>query len=104
MGDNRLEPAVLSDAERRTRSRKALRIDPSGSWPGGQVGILHSRTRHDQPEVSCHPVNDWSSPPGSATSLAATRPSLTPRWNPANRSRAAAGDLFGTTGCVRGME
>ena len=50
-----------------------------------------------------HSVQDLSSPPGFAVSLATARPSLTPRWNPASRSRAAAADRFGTTGCVLGM-
>ena len=52
--------------------------------------------------MPCHSVQDSSSSPGFAASLATARPSLTPRWNPASRSRAAAGDLFGTTGCVPG--
>src|SRR5271165_7381433 len=62
----------------------------------------------DRRERATGPAGGWrqdsSSPPGSTASLAATRPSLTPRWNPASRSRASAGDLFGTPGCVLGME
>ena len=55
-------------------------------------------------ERSCHPDQDSSSLPGFATSLAAARPSLAPRWNPASRSRAAGADRFGgATGCVLGM-
>src|SRR5271166_3396403 len=53
------------------------------------------------PAASTH--QDWSTPPGSAASLAAVRPSLTPRWNPASRSRAAEADRFSTTGCVAGI-
>src|SRR5271165_138820 len=52
--------------------------------------------------MPCHSVQDSSSSPGFAASLATARPSLTPRWNPASRSRAAAGDLFSTTACVPG--
>src|SRR5271165_1321363 len=111
MGDNRLEPVVLSDASvTKWRARFLVgRLDGLGDEP--RPGCLArslmprwTRTRHDQREVSCHPVKDWSSSPGSTASLAATRPSLTPRWNPASRSRASAGDLFGTPGCVLGME
>src|SRR5207302_6889154 len=47
-------------------------------------------------------VQDSSCPAGSTVPLAAARPSVTPRWNPASRSRAAAADRFGKAGCVLG--
>jgi len=41
---------------------------------------------------------------GSAASLAAARPSVTPRWNPASRSRVSAAErLDATAGCGPGM-
>src|SRR5260370_11880955 len=50
------------------------------------------------------PVQDLSSAPGFAVSLAAARPSVTPRCNPVSRSRASAADRLGAaTGGALGM-
>src|SRR5271157_1165959 len=61
----------------------------------------------DRRERATGPAGGWrqdsSSPPGSAASLAAARPSLTPRWNPASRSRASGADRFSATGCLAGI-
>src|SRR5260370_24218408 len=50
------------------------------------------------------PVQDLSSAPGFAVSLAAARPSVTPRCNPVSRSRASAAERLGAaTGGALGM-
>ena len=68
-----------------------------------RVNVLSCGTTDRFGKCRALSVQDSSCPAGSTVPLAAARPSVTPRWNPASRSRAAVADRFGKAGCVLGM-